>query len=90
MTRSARHTVLSETDPFTKHGDLRVVIEAPRGSRNKYSYDSRMRLHAALDRAARGSDLPLRFGFAPSIVGDEARKPIEAGMKSFKKKRRKS
>ena len=39
MTRSARHTILSEIDPFTNEDDLRVVIETPRGSRNKYSYD---------------------------------------------------
>jgi hypothetical protein len=35
MTHSARHTVLSEIDPFTDDDDLRIVIETPRGSRNK-------------------------------------------------------
>jgi inorganic pyrophosphatase len=35
--RSARHTILSEIAPFGD--DFRVVIETPKGSRNKYSYD---------------------------------------------------
>lgn len=35
MTRNPRNTVLSEIDPFTKDDELRVVIETPRGSRNK-------------------------------------------------------
>jgi inorganic pyrophosphatase len=39
-TRSARHAVLSETVTFDKRtGKLRVVIETPKGSRNKYDYD---------------------------------------------------
>jgi inorganic pyrophosphatase len=36
----ARHAVLSETATFDeKTGELRVVIETPKGSRNKYDYD---------------------------------------------------
>jgi inorganic pyrophosphatase len=39
-TRSARHTILSETATFdAKTGELRVVVETPKGSRNKYDYD---------------------------------------------------
>jgi inorganic pyrophosphatase len=39
-TRSARHAILSETATFdAKTDDLRVVIETPKGSRNKYDYD---------------------------------------------------
>jgi inorganic pyrophosphatase len=38
--RTARHTILSEITSFAKTtGDLLVVIETPKGSRNKYSYD---------------------------------------------------
>jgi hypothetical protein len=40
MTCSAQRTVPSEIDPFTKEDDLRVVIETPCGSRNKYSHDA--------------------------------------------------
>jgi hypothetical protein len=36
--RSARHTILSEIAPFEKEDDeLRIIIETPKGSRNKYS-----------------------------------------------------
>jgi hypothetical protein len=38
--KTARHTILSEITPFDdKSGDFRIVIETPKGSRNKYSYD---------------------------------------------------
>jgi inorganic pyrophosphatase len=70
MTRSARHTVLSEIDPFTKgDDDLRVVIETPRGSRNKYSYDPEcdcMELSTVLPE---GMIFPYDFGFIPSTLG---------------------
>jgi hypothetical protein len=36
----ARHAILSETATFDqKTGELRVVIETPKGSRNKYDYN---------------------------------------------------
>jgi inorganic pyrophosphatase len=72
MTRSARHTVLSEIDPFTKDDDdLRVVVETPRGSRNKYSYDPEcdcMELSTVLPE---GMIFPYGFGFIPSTLGED-------------------
>ncbi len=71
MTRSARHNVLSEIDPFTKEDDLRVVIETPRGSRNKYSYDPEcdcMQLSTVLPE---GMVFPYDFGFIPSTLGED-------------------
>ena len=72
MTRSARHTVLSEIDPFTKDDDcLRVVIETPRGSRSKYSYDPEcdcMQLSTVLPE---GMIFPYDFGFIPSTLGQD-------------------
>ena len=52
-------------------GDLTVVIETPRGSRNKYSYDpscNAIRLGAVL---AEGLAFPYDFGFFPSTLGDD-------------------
>jgi len=69
MTRSARHTILSEISPFTEKGDLRVVIETPRGSRNKYSYDPEcdcMQLSTVLPE---GMVFPYDFGFIPATLG---------------------
>jgi hypothetical protein len=40
MAKHSRHTVLSDTATHDKKsGDLRAVIETPKGSRNKYRYD---------------------------------------------------
>ncbi len=69
--RSARHTVLSEIDPFTEKGELRVVIETPRGCRNKYSYDPEcdcMQLSTVLPE---GMVFPYDFGFIPATLGDD-------------------
>ena len=36
----SRHAVLSEITPYDRGaGDLRMVIETPKDSRNKYKYD---------------------------------------------------
>ena len=38
--KHSRHAVLSETTTFDRNsGDLRIVIETPKGSRNKYKYE---------------------------------------------------
>ena len=72
MPRSARHTVLSEIAPFGDDtDDLRVVIETPKGSRNKYSYDPEcdcMQLSTVLPE---GMVFPYDFGFIPSTIGED-------------------
>lgn len=70
MRRTVRHAILSEID-FTKDDDLRVVIETPRGSRNKYSYDPEcdcMQLSTVLPE---GMVFPYDFGFVPSTLGQD-------------------
>ncbi len=72
MARTARHTILSEIAPFgdTKD-DLRIVIETPRASRTKYSYDPDcdcMQLSTVLPE---GMVFPYDFGFIPSTLGDD-------------------
>src|SRR5215217_8263454 len=52
-------------------GDLTVVLETPKGSRNKYKYDAErdvMRLGATL---AEGLAFPFDFGFFPSTCGED-------------------
>jgi len=70
--RTARHAVLSETATFDAGtGDLRVVIETPKGSRNKYDYDPES---DCLDLAAvlpQGMIFPFDFGFVPSTLGED-------------------
>jgi inorganic pyrophosphatase len=68
--RNARHTILSETATYdAKTGDLRAVIETPKGSRNKYRYDADcdcLELSTALPE---GMSFPFDFGFVPSTLG---------------------
>jgi inorganic pyrophosphatase len=70
--QSARHTILSAIDPRdAKSKDLRIVIETPKGSRNKYSYDPEcdcMQLSTVLPE---GMVFPYDFGFIPSTLGDD-------------------
>lgn len=69
--RSARHTVLSEIAAFDNDEELRVVIETPKGSRNKYKYDPEcdcMELSTVLPE---GMTFPYDFGFIPSTIGDD-------------------
>jgi inorganic pyrophosphatase len=71
MTRSARHTVLSEIDPFAEDGDLRIVIETPRGSRNKYDYDPECDCMELATVLPEGMVFPYDFGFIPSTLGQD-------------------
>src|ERR1051326_6478248 len=52
-------------------GDLTVVLETPKGSRNKYKYDAEydaIRLGATLGE---GLAFPYDFGFFPSTLGED-------------------
>jgi len=72
MTRSARHTVLSETATFDSNkGDLRVVIETPKGSRNKYDYDPECDCFDLATVLPEGMVFPYDFGFVPSTLGED-------------------
>jgi inorganic pyrophosphatase len=72
MTHSARHTVLSEIAPFGDDtDDLRVVIETPKGSRNKYSYDPECDCIELSTVLPEGMVFPYDFGFIPSTLGED-------------------
>jgi inorganic pyrophosphatase len=69
-TNRARHAILSETATVDgKTGELRVVIETPKGSRNKYDYAPEcdcMELGTVLPG---GDDLSLRLWFCAIDAG---------------------
>lgn len=72
MTNSARHAVLSETATFDeKTGDIRVVIETPKGSRNKYDYDPKCDCLDLATVLPEGMVFPYDFGFVPSTLGQD-------------------
>ena len=62
---------LTELPTFDPDGYVNVVIETPKGSRNKYSYDPQVgafRFKAVLPE---GSLFPFDFGFIPSTLGED-------------------
>src|ERR1700731_1148488 len=71
-TSTARHAILSETATFDpKTGELRVVIETPKGSRNKYDYDPECDCLDLATVLPEGMSFPYDFGFVPSTLGED-------------------
>ena len=70
--KTARHTILSAIAPFdAETDDLRIVIETPKGSRNKYSYDPECDCLQLSTVLPEGMVFPYDFGFIPSTLGDD-------------------
>lgn len=60
---------LHPIDP--ESGDLNVVIDTPKGSRNKFSWDERLGLFALSGVLPAGAIFPYDFGFVPNTLGDD-------------------
>ena len=56
-------------DPETE--DLRVVIETPKGSRNKFDYDEELGVFKLGFVLPEGANFPNEFGFIPSTLGED-------------------
>ncbi len=66
------------SNPFThlppfdsETGNLNVIIETPKGSRNKYKYDKKRRLFSLSKVLPSGSTFPYDFGYIPSTKGQD-------------------
>ena len=58
--------------PFKGDTDqLVVVIETPKGSRNKYAFDPKERIFALKKVLPAGMGFPYDFGFVPSTLADD-------------------
>ena len=65
-------TNLIELEAFDEDGkELNVVIETPKGSRNKYNYDDKLGLFKLGGVLPSGAVFPFDFGFVPSTVGGD-------------------
>src|SRR5215204_5928149 len=51
--------------------ELNVVIETPKGSRNKYNYDEQLGLFKLGGVLPAGAVFPFEFGFVPSTLGGD-------------------
>jgi inorganic pyrophosphatase len=58
--------------PFdAETGDLNVVVETPKGSRNKYAFDEELGLFVLKGVLAAGHSFPFDFGFIPQTEGGD-------------------
>jgi inorganic pyrophosphatase len=72
MTKTARHTILSDTATYDeKSGAVRAVIETPKGSRNKFRYVPDCDCFELATTLPEGMAFPFDFGFIPSTLGDD-------------------
>jgi len=62
---------LNELDSFHDDEELNVIIETPKGSRNKYNYDEELRLFKLGGVLTSGAVFPFDFGFVPSTKGGD-------------------
>jgi inorganic pyrophosphatase len=63
----------SRLRPFNKPDKqlLRVVIETPKGSRNKFAYNTKEHIFELKKVLPAGMTFPYDFGFAPSTMSDD-------------------
>ncbi len=65
---------LADPTSLPAYGDdaeLTVIIETPKGSRNKYAYDPEARIFELKKVLPAGMEFPYDFGFVPSTVGGD-------------------
>jgi inorganic pyrophosphatase len=62
---------LSRIPEKSKAGHLFAVIETPKGSRNKYSFDEELGLFRLKSVLAAGAVFPFDFGFFPNSLGGD-------------------
>jgi inorganic pyrophosphatase len=55
----------------SKTRQCKVIIETPKGRRNKFKYDAEYRLFALGGLLAEGLVFPFDFGFIPSTLGED-------------------
>lgn len=56
---------------FTENGDIRVVVETPRGSRSKLAYDPELEVFTLSKSLLIGLAYPHDWGFVPSTKADD-------------------
>lgn len=61
----------STLEPHSPEGVLQVVIETPKGSRNKYTFDHARRVLMLKKTLPAGMSFPYDFGFVPSTKAED-------------------
>jgi inorganic pyrophosphatase len=55
----------------SQSGEVHIVIDTPRGSRNKYKFDEKLRLFKLGGVLPAGAVFPFDFGFIPQTLGED-------------------
>ena len=61
----------SRIQPYDESGTLQVVIETPKGSRNKYAFDHARAVIVLKKVLPSGMVFPFDFGFVPSTLAED-------------------
>ena len=61
---------LPPVDPDS-NGTIEVIIETPKGSRNKYAFDAELKILQLKKVLPAGMAFPYDFGFIPSTIADD-------------------
>jgi inorganic pyrophosphatase len=73
MAKAKKLTSPVQIDPFgTGKESLRVVIETPKGSRNKFKYDPALGTYKLAGVLAEGMAFPYDFGFVPQTRAQDS------------------
>jgi inorganic pyrophosphatase len=67
----SEHNSFIDLSPFAKTGELHVFIDTPKGSRNKYEYDTEYHLFTLSGVLPAGAVFPFDFGYIPSTEGGD-------------------
>jgi inorganic pyrophosphatase len=62
---------IPDVPTFASDGDLNVVIETPKGSRNKYGFDNDLETFVLKGSLTAGHSFPYDFGFIPRTLGGD-------------------
>jgi inorganic pyrophosphatase len=57
--------------PIDDDHNVSVVIDTPKGSRNKYKYDESLHLYRLASVLPAGASFPYNFGFVPGTLGED-------------------
>ena len=71
MARSKSAPSLAAIDPIDEDDNVLAVIETPRGTRTKLTYDEKLGAFAVTKVLPQGMTFPFDFGFIPSTKGGD-------------------
>src|SRR5437764_15464112 len=69
--KAASAAGLNELATFAAKGVVHVIVDTPKGSRNKFKYDEELGLFKLSGVLPAGAVFPFDFGFVPATLGGD-------------------